>query len=306
MRLRATFVAACAAAGVLLLPACGDDGDPRPDLVFVSTRDGDYALYAMNADSGRQKRLSSEEADTSSTGAIFFQVEPSFSPDGRRVAYAGRRAGSFDIYVTNLDGTGVRRLTTSGTDERAPSFSPDGERLVYASVQSPDLYVASADGSSVRRVTRDAEEETEPAWSPDGRWIAYVRRTPGSDIREIWVVRPDGTDRRRVTSLSAASYTPAWSPDGERIAFTSNARDSLFEIYSVGIDGSGLRRITLSDEDAFDPAWSLDGGSIAFSRGGAIVLADLGDGGDERLTDGANNDSSPVWNPRPPPDGESG
>jgi Tol biopolymer transport system component len=306
VRPRAKLLAACAAAGVLLLPGCGDAGDPRPDVVFVSTRDGDYALYAMNADGGRQQRLSSEEADTSSTGAIYFQVEPSFAPDGRRLAYAGRRAGNFDIYVTDVDGTDVRRLTTTGADERAPSFSPDGERLVFARVEPGDLFIASADGSSARRVSRDGAEETEPAWSPDGRWIAYVRRTPGTDAREIWVVRPDGSGRRRLTSLGAASYTPSWSPDGERIAFTSDARDGRFEIYSIGLDGSGLRRITRSDDDTFDPAWSLDGGSIAFSRGGAIVLADLA-GGEERLTDGDNNDSSPDWNPRPPlADGESG
>jgi TolB protein len=300
---RLTVAAAIVAGGVLLLTACGRGGDPRPDLVFVSTRDGDYALYAMNADGGRQQRLSDEDADTSSTGAIFFQVEPAFSPDGRRIAYASRRAGSFDVYVIGVDGTRARRLTATDAVDRGPSFSQDGRQIVFTRGEQGDLYVMAADGSGPRRITREPAEETEPAWSPDGRWIAYVRRTPGTDVREIWVVRPDGSERRRVTSLQAASYTPAWSPDGSRIAFTSNARDSLFEIYSVRVDGSGLRRITRSDEDAFDPAWSLDGGSIAFSRGGAIFLVDL-DGGEERLTDGANNDSSPVWNPRPPTDEE--
>jgi TolB protein len=297
---RALVAAAIAAAGVLLLPGCGDARDPRPDLVFVSTRDGDYALYATNADGGRQKRLSSEEADTSSTGAVFFQVEPAFSPDGRLIAYASRRAGSFDIYVTDVDGTGVRRLTTTDADDRGPSFSPDGTLIVFARGEPGDLYVVDTDGLNLRRVTRDLAEETEPSWSPDGSWIAFVRRTPGTDVRELWLVRPDGTGLRRVTSLRAASYRPSWAPDGRRIAFTSNARDSRYEIYSIGVDGSGLRRVTRSEEDAFDPAWSVDGSSIAFSRGGAIVVADL-DGGEERLTDGENNDSSPAWNPRPPP-----
>lgn len=291
--------AAVVAAGVLLLSACGDAGDPRPDLVFVSTRDGDYALYAMNADGGRQKRVSDEEPDASSTGAVFFQVDPAFSSDGRRIAYSSRRSGSFDVYVMNVDGTGVHRLTTTDDDDRRPGFSPDGRQIVFTRGESGDLYVMRADGSDVRRITTGLAAETEPAWSPAGGWIAFVGRTPGTDVREIWLIRPDGSERRRLTSLRAASYTPSWSPDGEKLAFTSNVRGSQYDVYSIGVDGTGLQRITRSDEDAFDPAWSVDGRSIAFSRGGAIVLTDLEDG-EERLTDGKNNDSSPVWNPRPP------
>lgn len=299
MRSRSWVGSAAAAAGSLLLAGCGGGGDPRPDLVFVSTRDGDYALYAMNADGGRQKRVSEEQGEES-TRAVFFQVEPAFAPDGRRIAYASRSGENFDIYVTGVDGANVQRLTATGADERGPSFSPDGTHIAFSRGQSGDLYVAAADGSDARRIGSDSADEAEPAWSPDGESIAFVRRTPGTSAREIWVVRPDGTGRRRVTSLRAASYTPSWSPDGERLAFTSDARDSHFEIYSIGVDGSGLRRLTFSEDDAFDPAWALDGSSIAFSRGGAVVVAELA-GGEERLTDPDNNDSSPVWNPRPPP-----
>jgi Tol biopolymer transport system component len=114
-------------------------------------------------------------------------------------------------------------------------------------------------------------------------------------------VRPDGTVRRRVTSLGAGSYSPAWSPDSKRLAFASNARDGRFEIYVIGVDGRGLERLTFSGDDAIDPAWSTDGRSLAFSRGGAIVVAEFPSGRARDLTDAENNDSSPVWNPRPPP-----
>lgn len=302
MSLPSAVRAAAVAAGVLVLAACGDAGDPRPDLVFVSTRDGDYALYAMNADGGRQQRVSDEEPDVSTTGAVFFQVDPAFSPDGRRVAYASRRGGSFDIYVSNVDGTGVTRLTSTDADDRRPSFSPDGRQIVFTRGEDGDLHLMKADGSRVRRLTSDPTEEIEPAWSHDGRSIAFSRRTPGTDAYEIWVIRPDGTGRRRVTTLRAASYTPSWSPDDGRIAFASGARDSRYEIYTVRADGTELRRVTRSEEDAFDPAWSLDGASIAFSRGGAIVVVDVEEGSEDRLTSGRNNDSSPAWNPRPPPE----
>jgi Tol biopolymer transport system component len=301
MRIGTLVAAALAAAGLLLLSGCGGDGEPRPDLVFVSTRDGDYALYGMNADGGRQKRLSDEEPDTETTQGVYFQLDPAFSPDARRIAYAGRRGGSFDIYVMSVDGGRTRRLTTSGADQQSPTFSPDGKQIAFASVQPADLWVMAADGTKARRLRGEPAEETEPAWSPDGRWIAFVRRTPGTDIREIWVVRPDGSGRRRVTSLGAGSYSPAWSPDSSRLAFASNARSSRLEVYVIGLDGRGLQRVTFSGDDAFDPAFARDGRSLAFSRDGAIVVAELPSGRAEELTDGDNNDSSPVWNPRPPP-----
>jgi Tol biopolymer transport system component len=97
------------------------------------------------------------------------------------------------------------------------------------------------------------------------------------------------------------SDTPAWAPDGNRIAFSSRPGQAQWEIYEIGLTGKHLKRLTTSMDDAFEPAWSPDGTSIAFSRGGSIVTIDR-DGVEDKLTDPANNDSSPAWNPRPSED----
>ena len=89
----------------LALAACGRSGDSRPDLLLVSARDGDYAIYVLNADGSAQTRLTENAAGRLSNG-VFFQVEPDWSPDGQRIVFASRRHGSFDIYVMNADGTG--------------------------------------------------------------------------------------------------------------------------------------------------------------------------------------------------------
>jgi Tol biopolymer transport system component len=288
---------------VALLTGCGGSTEARPDLAFVSTRDGDYAVFEMNADGAGQHRLTEAgAADDVSSESVFFQVEPDWSPDGKSIAFVSQRTGSFDLYVMAADGTGTRPLTTTGDEEESsPTWSPEGDRIAFA--REGDIYVLNADGSGARRISDVTAQEAEPAWSPDGRWIAYVRREPGTPVREIWIMRPDGTGRRQLTRLQSASYTPAWSPDGTRIAFATNNRISQYDIYWVTVATGRTTRVTVSDEDSFEPAWSTDGSSIAFSENGAIHLASVvaeGASRVEEITDPADNDSSPAWNPAPP------
>jgi TolB protein len=292
--------ASLAVSVTLVLTACGGAARPRPDLVFVSTRDGDYAIYEMNADGGRQRRLTQgEHGDPSSPQGLFFEVEPAWSPDGRRIAFASKRDGTLDVFVMNADGTDARRLTSTSADDSHPTWSPDGRQLAFARGDQGDIWVMGADGSDAHPITHSGAAEIEPAWSPDGRWIAYVLKPQGATTQELWLVRPDGSGARQLTSLGVASDTPAWAPDSKRIAFSSRPGQAQSEIYEIGLTRKLPERLTTSTDDAFEPAWSPDGKSIAFSRGGSIVTIDR-DGVANELTDPANNDSSPAWNPKPP------
>jgi Tol biopolymer transport system component len=290
------LLAASALAAAAMVAGCSGDNRARPDLVFVSTRDGDYSIYEMNADGGGQRRLTHAETDASKPEELFFQVEPAWSPDGTKIAFSSRRGRSFDIYLMNADGTGTRRLTSTGENDSHPTWSADGSRIAFARSGSGDIYVMDADGSGARRISDPTVEEAEPAWSPDGAWIAYVRRIPGTPARDVWLVRPDGSGRHAVTSQHARTFTPAWAPDSRQIAFASDAASSFFDIYVIGVDGKGLRRRTRTGSDAFEPAWSPDAATIAFSRNGSIVTIDQ-DGNEEELTDPEDNDSSPAWKP---------
>ncbi|HUF59058.1 MAG TPA: hypothetical protein VMR89_06225 [Actinomycetota bacterium] len=287
-----------------LVLGCGGDEKARPDLVFVSTRDGDYAIYEMNADGAGQRRLTDRPADSSSPARLFFQVDPAWSPDGTQIAFASRRRGPFDIYVMNADGTSTRRLTSTREWDGRPTWSPDGSRIAFARNEA-DIYVMNTDGTGVERVTDSSASESEPAWSPDGRWIAFMRRPQGADFRELWLMRPDGSGQQRLTSLGAKSAFPAWSPDGARIVFASDASEGgLYDIYVITVETKRVRRLTSTGADAFEPAWSPDGSTIAFTRDGAIVTIDLA-GSEETISKAANNDVSPVWNPVLRPDSES-
>jgi TolB protein len=288
----------------LLLAACGGSSDEAdPDLIFVSTRDGDYAIYGVSASGGGEHRLTDTHGNPSTPRGLFFQIEPAWSPDGNTIAFASKRSGNLDLYAMSADGSGTKRLTSTKEDDAQPTFSPDGDRIAFTRGTPSRLFVMNADGSGARRVTDEQAEEGEPAWSPDGRSIAYVRREPGSSIREVWLVGPDGSQRRRLTKLNGVSQAPGWSPDGRQISFSANTTSNRFDIYTIGLDGKDARLLT-SRDDSFEPSWSPDGKTIAFSEGGAIVLIDVENGEEETLTDPDNNDSSPAWAPRT--EGEDG
>jgi Tol biopolymer transport system component len=300
VRNRSTL-AGVATAFLLLVGGCGGSGSPGDAIAFVSTRDGDYAVYGMNADGKDQGRLTSEHGDASSPAGASFQIDPSYAPDGSEIAFASARTGALDLYVMDADGSGTRRLTTTTGNQSEPTWSPDGSELAYQSDENGDhVFVMRSDGSGAHKLTDDLAPEIEPAWSPDGTWIAYSRRLPGTELREIWIVHPDGTGKRRLTDLEGAAYSPAWSPGGETVAFAARRGTAPhYEIYTVGVDGTGLRKLTESTEDAFEPAWSPDAKTIAFSREGSIVTIDPTGAQQRVLTDPDGNDSSPDWNPRP-------
>jgi Tol biopolymer transport system component len=290
---------ALAALAAIVLGAaagCGGDEEARPDLLFVSTRDGDYAIFEMNADGSAQHRLTPRDVgDVTSPATLFFQVNPAWSPDATRIAFASRRSGSFDIYAMNADGTGTRQLTSGKHQDSHPTWSADGSRITFD--RDGDIFVMNADGSDVMRISDRTAAEGEPAWSPDGEWIAYVRRTPGTAARELWLMRPDGSGRRALTSQDATVTTPAWSPDSARVVFASNEGGKVYALYTIGLDGKGLRSVAPTASDNFEPSWSPDGRTIAYFEDGAIYAVELGEGETEKLTDSANNDSYPVWNP---------
>jgi Tol biopolymer transport system component len=287
----------------LLLAGCGGSDSADADLVFVSTRDGEYAIYGVPASGGDGERLSDDEVDPSTPQGLFFQTDPAWSPDGSTIAFASKRSGSFDLYAMDADGTGTRRLTSTKEDDGQPTWSPDGDRIAFARGTPSRVFVMDADGSGAHRLTDEQADEAEPAWSPDGRWIAYVRRAPGSSIRELWLAHPDGSQGRRLTRLRGVAQAPAWSPDGRRIVFSANVTGKGFDVYTIGVDGKGVRLMT-SRDDSFEPAWSPDGKTIAFSAGGALYLLDVANGEERMLTDPDNNDSSPAWAPRT--EGEDG
>jgi TolB protein len=186
---------------------CGSSGPPPPStLLFVSSRDGDYAIFGVSAD-GDEHRLTKEKGDPSSPAGLFFQVDPAWSPDGRKIAFVSRRDGRSHIYVMRADGTGSRRLTDSTPDDDGPTWSPDGRRIAFQSNANGghvEIYSIGLDGSGLRRETRSEIDTFDPDWSPDGRKIAFSRNGA------IWTIDRSGRERKLTSGRNDAA--PVWRP----------------------------------------------------------------------------------------------
>jgi TolB protein len=195
---------------------------------------------------------------------------------------------TYDVFVSNADGSNLRQLTdTDGYDAEA-TFSPVGDRIVFTSVRNGDLdlFSMNPDGSDVVQLTDRLGYDGGAFYSPDGSkiiWRAHYPE-PGSDeardyemllaqglLRpgelEIWVMDADGSNKRQVTDVGGANFAPYWHPDGNRILWSSNHEDPNgrdFEIYMINLDGTGMERITRSEGFDGFPVFSPDGRYLVF------------------------------------------
>jgi Tol biopolymer transport system component len=276
-------------------PAAGVAAANR--IVFHSRlKGGNNEIFSINANGTGLTRLTRSAASDSN---------PTWSPDGKRVAFESNRHGDrhgyqdSDVFVLNANGSGIREVTFSNRFDGDPAWSRQNT-IAFESERNglADVYSIRADGSAEKRLTVSPAFDGDPAWSPNGKRITFTSERDGGD-REVYVMNADGTDQVRLTTSAGFDENPSWSPNGRLIAFDS-MRDGNLEIYVMNADGTNVRRVT--DHPAIDaiPAWSQDGARIAFvseriAKGQRRLFSVSANGGAARqLTRGAY-DMSPDW-----------
>jgi TolB protein len=281
-------------------------GNAKTDqIAYVCDRGGSARICLIDADGTGRRSVTEQHAER-------YDVDPSWSPDGKRIAFARETsAGPWGIYTFDVRSGRERLLITNKVDARHPSWSPDGRKIAFTAltetprtVDYTGIYVMDADGGRARRLTPIDQWADQAAWSPDGRRIAFLRWLPQKTgrvraIASLRVMSASGTHERELVHRATA---PAWSPDGKRLAYTS----SRVEICVVHADGSSPRCLTRNDVRDSDPSWSPDGRWIAFDSDRANRERDLyvigaRGGAARRLTRSTHGGEaySPSWRPRP-------
>jgi TolB protein len=189
----------------------------KPDAGAATT---DSDIFVINVDDF----LGGIEQPTNLTnnGAGAVDDDPDWSPAGQQIVFTSHAPGdepsplSAELYVTDADGTGLRRVTDNRQEERSPDWSPDGERLAFSchtdsADQDHEICVMNADGTGLTRLTDNTLTELSPSWSPDGNQIAFQRPGPDGGF-EIWSMNADGTDQTQLTSTPGLPTTlfPNW------------------------------------------------------------------------------------------------
>ncbi len=183
-------------------------------LLFTLSKNGEADIHRYYFDTAKLLRITRGPLSA-------MNVEPNVSADGKRIAFSSNRSGLAMIYVMDINGSNVTRLTFAGNFNASPSFSPDGKLITFAGYDKDqdnfDIFLMNSDGHNLIRLTGSQKRKShrmanneDPSFSPDGRHIVFSSDRTGS--KQIYIVNLDGSDERRLTMDNFTYEKPKWSP----------------------------------------------------------------------------------------------
>jgi imidazolonepropionase-like amidohydrolase/Tol biopolymer transport system component len=210
-----------------------------------------------------------------------FDMQPRFSPDGKRIAFTSDRDGLWNIWTMNVDGKEARQISR---DRRwfinSPTWSPDGQ-YIYArrhfvaerSLGAGEIWMyhsaGPSDGLQVTERVGSQKDNGEPDISPDGRYLYYSKDvTPGVTFE--YNKDPNGTiyaiirrdlvtgRERRIVSVQGGSVTPQASPDGKTLAYIRRVRLQSF-LYLRDLETGRDRQLFGNIDKDLQEAWAIHG-----------------------------------------------
>ena len=238
-------------------PNFSPDWSSDGSMIVFAGAGRDYDLYVMNADGTDVRQLTDEIGD---------ELQPAWSPDGQRIAFAFDDLGGgtefrSGVVVVNTDGTGWTELVMlEGKSVYQPVWSPDGDRIAFSAFDAGghELYVMDADGTDLADVHEQSRGviRAPMAWTPDGRRIVFWGEGPRGET--LLSMRPDGTEVRGFVGElppGDGGLSIDWSPDGRWVVI-AGLREVRFQtgssskVYLMRADGSMIFTISSLGSEA--------------------------------------------------------
>ena len=185
--------------------------NPTHLIAFQSRNDGNPEIYVMQFNGQARRNLTHHPAR---------DVDPDWSPDGKRIAFASNRSGNFDIWIMDADGSNLINVTNTESNEYSPRWSPNGKHILCYQVHdnssdvqfNRDICLISLDSGSVRLLTNELSRDDEASWAPDGKHFVYVGvyDAGGKTIDAYMMNIEDRQSLLRLTHSRSYVFSPQW------------------------------------------------------------------------------------------------
>ncbi len=227
-------------------------------------------------------------------------LSPSWSPDGKKIAYVSFESGNSTIYVQDL-GTGSRQVVSNSKGiNSAPAFSPDGNRLALSLSKggNPDIYIMDLGSRTTTQITKHFAIDTEPRWAPDGQSLYFTSDRSGKP--QIYQVLPAGGEATRVTFQGQYNASPSVvNAKGLKLAMVQGSGN----VYRIAVLDQATNQYTMVSPGSQDeaPSFAPNGSMLLFaaSEGPRGVLYAVSADGRvrQRLGLAEGDVREPAWGP---------